>query len=107
MRLQEPHIRAKEGVNLAKRIEVEYEGKKVPAELLEYTTRAEPWAEYELEDGSQIRIKAVLAQVFRVVGHFQPNGDPVYGLQVGNLPVFTVNPTLVRDASGSNSEKIG
>jgi hypothetical protein len=86
---------------LARKITVEYQGARAQALQLDFTTVAEPWAEYELEDGTQIRIKPVLAQIFRVIDQFQPNGDPVYGLQIGTLPVFTIPPDLVRRSTPS------
>jgi hypothetical protein len=89
-------IRQGETHKLARTINVEYEGQRVQALLLDVKTVAEPWAEYELEDGTQVRIKPVLAQVFRVIDRYQPNGDPVYGLQMGTLPVFTISPELTQ-----------
>jgi len=75
---------------------VEFEGEKVPAEELEVTTQSEPWAMYVLEDGTHLKIKSVLAKAFRVIDRYQPNGDPVYGLQIGSLPIFTIAPNLLR-----------
>ncbi len=83
---------------LAKRVEVDFEGKRVPADQLNFTSNAEPWTEYELEDGTVIRIKSVLAQVFRVVDQYLPNGEPVYVMQIGNLPVVTIPSELKRHA---------
>lgn len=81
---------------MAKRVEVDFEGRRVPADQLSFTCSAEPWTEYELEDGTTIRVKSVLAQVFRVVDHYLPSGEPVYIMQVGNLPVVTVPSHLNR-----------
>jgi len=92
--------------DLAKRIEVEYEGKKVAAEQLEYTAKVpEPWAVYELEDGTQVKMKLILAQVFRIIDQYLPNGDPVYGLQVGNLPVFSYAPNLSKQPSAEKEHQ--
>jgi hypothetical protein len=87
---------AQKGSRLAKRIEVEYEGKRVPAEQLEFKSGPEPWAEYQFEDGTVLKVKAVLASVFRVIDQFKPDGEPVYGLMIGNLPVFSIPPELKR-----------
>jgi hypothetical protein len=86
--------------HLAQRIEVEYEGKKVAAEQLEFTAKIpEPWAIYEVEDGTQVKIKPILTKVFRIIDQYLPNGDPVYGLQLGNLPVFSYAPNLSEQSS--------
>jgi hypothetical protein len=91
---------------LAKRIEVEYEGKKVAAEALEFSAVSpEPWAVYQLEDGTQVKVKTVLAQVFRIIDKYLPNGDPVYGLQVGNLPVFTYASNLPQPATTQEEQR--
>jgi hypothetical protein len=97
---------AEERHNLSKRIEVEYEGKRVPAEQLEFTAKIpEPWALYELEDGTQVKIKTVLAQVFRIVDAHLPNGDPVYGIQVGTFPAFTYASNLSQPITVEKEQK--
>jgi hypothetical protein len=39
---------------------------------------SESFAEYELEDGSKIRVKFVASSFLRVEGEFGPDGKPVY-----------------------------
>lgn len=38
----------------------------------------ENWNTYVLLDGTKLRMKAILAEVFRVDGQYAPNGDPLY-----------------------------
>ena len=38
----------------------------------------EPFVEYELEDGSKIRVKFVASSFLRVENEFAPDGKPVY-----------------------------
>ena len=60
---------------------------------------------YELEDGTQLKIKLILAKVFRIIDQYLPNGDPVYGLQVGNLPVFSYAPNLSKESSAKKEQQ--
>ena len=41
---------------------------------------AEKWNTYALHDGTTLKVKAVLAGVMRVDGHYAPNGDPLYSV---------------------------
>lgn len=91
---------------MAKRIEVQYQGKTVPAEELEFRSTSEPWTEYQLEDGTVIKIKAILASVHRLVDRYKEDGEPVYGLVIGNLPVLSIPPALKQVPTQSpNAEK--
>jgi len=52
-------------------------------------TRAnETTSEYELEDGSILRVKNVANSFLRLEGQFNPDGTPIYLVQGG--PVVTV-----------------
>ncbi len=42
----------------------------------------EVWSEYNLQDGTRIRIRPVLAAAFRVEGQWMPDGEPVYGVKL-------------------------
>jgi hypothetical protein len=48
----------------------------------------EPFCEYELEDGSKIRVKHVVTSFVRIDGEFAPDGRPLYLVFAG--PVVTV-----------------
>jgi len=48
----------------------------------------ESWQEYELADGSLIKIRQVLNRVIRIDDEFNPDGSPVYTIQAqGSLAV--------------------
>lgn len=55
----------------------EYQGRKVQGQSVEFTARSENWQQYELEDGSQLKVKIVLLDVVRL-DEYGDNGDPVY-----------------------------
>jgi hypothetical protein len=51
------------------------------AELVEVTSSSEPWSTYLLADGSHLRMKVVLAEVWRVIDEYDNDGNPVYVMQ--------------------------
>jgi hypothetical protein len=52
------------------------------------TKAVEHFNEYELEDGSALRVKSVATSIIRVEGQFTPDGKPVYIVLTG--PVVSV-----------------
>ena len=57
---------------------VVYNGKQVEAEVMEFTSPAEPWTEARVADGTLIRFKLVVREVVKMVGEFNKDGEPVY-----------------------------
>jgi len=51
------------------------------AEYVEITSSSEPWSTYLLSDGSQVKQKAVLSEVWRVIDEYDAEGNPVYVLK--------------------------
>lgn len=51
------------------------------AESVDVTSSSEPWANYLLSDGTTIRMKAVLTEVWRVIDEYDNEGNPMYVLQ--------------------------
>ena len=55
---------------------------RAPKEALAFTAKQEPWAIYELEDGSMVRIRIMLVKAIEHRGPdgkmaFGPNGEPM------------------------------
>lgn len=69
---------------MAKR-KMNYGGREVSVEEIEFEAEREPWNVYILSDGSQLKVKAVLSAVFRVDGEYAPNGDPIYMVQASPI----------------------
>lgn len=51
---------------------------------LRYTTLAEEWNEYIVDDGSRVRIKSTVMQISKTT-KFDRNGDPIYLVDTNNL----------------------
>jgi hypothetical protein len=78
---------------------IEYEGRQVPAQELEFETEKEPWTVYRLEDGAVLKLKQVLAKVARLTENFKPDGEPIYVMQFGSLTVVDVPDELKKKAA--------
>jgi hypothetical protein len=55
---------------------------KGPSEPIDIVSSKEGWSEYTLADGTVIRAKGVLLDVKRLVNQYNPEGDPIYVLQL-------------------------
>jgi hypothetical protein len=64
--------------NVANQKVVDYQGKKVTGEIVDFESSPENFNNYALADGTNIKIKTVLLEVVRIVDEYGPNGDPVY-----------------------------
>ena len=51
----------------------------VDAYEMNFKAKSEPWAVYELEDGTTLRVRINLDKVYRIDGQYHPTtGDPSY-----------------------------
>jgi len=97
--------KAVKGEQLAKRTQVQFEGKLVPADQLDFETEKEPWSIYKLEDGTVVRLKTILGSVSRLVDRYKPDGEPIYLLGVGGMPMMDVPPELRQQATQPKDQK--
>jgi len=63
------------------RRKVNFMGQMRDAVIVDFEADKESFSTYILHDGTSLKIKAVLTEVLRIEGLYQPNGDPVYGVQ--------------------------
>lgn len=64
-----------------------WQGQEVEAVEIDFRSVREDWNEYDLKDGSTLRIKVVLADINRIEGKFDGEGNPIYVVKSGNLVV--------------------
>ncbi len=55
------------------------------AELIEVQSSQENWNQYLLADGSVLKSKAVLTEVWRVIDEYDQEGNPLYVLKAGAM----------------------
>jgi hypothetical protein len=57
-----------------------YLGRQVPGQPVEFEPTSEPWSQYKLADGTELKVKMVLLNVARL-DEFNEQGEPVYQFQ--------------------------
>ena len=72
-----------------RRVRINFAGQQVDAASVDAAQATERWNEYLLDDGTVLKAKLVLTNVFRVDGQYDPEGNPVYVIQSTN--VLSVN----------------
>lgn len=65
---------------MSNRRKVNFGGVMRDATIIDFEADKESFSTYILHDGTSLKIKAVLTEVFRIEGVYQPNGDPMYGV---------------------------
>ena len=66
---------------------VPWQGREVDTLSIPFKSIKEDWNEYDLEDGTTLRMKAVVSDIVRVDGQFDPEGNPLYLVKAGNMVV--------------------
>jgi hypothetical protein len=61
----------------------------VLGELVPIQNTQESWNQYLLQDGSLLKMKMVVTDIYRVEGEFDPEGNPVY--MVKSSQIMSVN----------------
>ncbi|MGB6472492.1 MAG: hypothetical protein WBF04_00280 [Candidatus Sulfotelmatobacter sp.] len=67
------------------RRKINFQGQDVEAELVDFEADKEQWSTYILQDGTSLKVKAVVTEVARLLGMYGPNGDPVYMIQASQV----------------------
>lgn len=67
------------------------------AELVDIASSQEPWTECHLADGSTIKSKLVVSEVWKILNEFNADGDPVYVVKA-QVVTSTVTPEHLRRA---------
>ena len=55
------------------------------AERIEIEDAQEQWNQYRLADGSLLRVKQVATEVWRIVGEYDAEGNPLYVIRTAGV----------------------
>lgn len=66
-------------------MKVQYQGRQVEGESVDFFTRKEDFNEYQLTDGKTLRIKMVVTRIIRLEEEKAPDGSPIYLIQSQNV----------------------
>ena len=72
---------------------INWQGREVPAEELEFEPLREGWNEYRTEDGTLLKLKAVVAKIIRLDA-YTAEGDPIYNVTSSNVVTAVVQPNM-------------
>ena len=64
---------------------INFQGQEVDAPEVEFQTHKEDWNEYQLMDGSFVKIKLVVGSIFRIPDEYDAEGNPVYVVRSQNV----------------------
>ncbi len=81
---------------MSNRRKINFNGQLHDATIVDFEADKESFSTYILHDGSSLKIKAVLTEVFRIEGLYLPNGDPVYGVQAQQVLAVNAPESLRR-----------
>jgi hypothetical protein len=74
---------------------VEFQGKEVWGEEVDFEIERENWNTYILHDGTKLKMKSVVAKVTRL-DLFKNDGEPIYLVNASNIVAADVPDTLKR-----------
>jgi hypothetical protein len=66
-------------------VRVPFEGKTVEGIDLDFKTQKEEWNEYQVNDGTIIRMKVVVTNIARVIDKYDNDGNPIYVVKSSNV----------------------
>jgi hypothetical protein len=55
------------------------------AELIEVRQSNELWNDYLLSDGTALKMKTIVSEVWRIVGEYDNEGNPIYFVRSTNI----------------------
>jgi len=82
-------------------MKIKYGGREVEVDLVDVLEAKEPWAEYKLADGTELRVRFVLGAVYRARNEYTEDGDPLYITRSQNIVVAIV-PEELRKEEGDD-----
>jgi hypothetical protein len=66
-------------------VRVPFEGKTVEGVDLDFKALKEEWNEYQVNDGSIIRMKVVVTNIAKIIDRYDTDGNPIYVVKSSNV----------------------
>ena len=79
-------------------VEIPYEGETVRAYEIEFTTESDNWGEYKTEEGFRIKMRSVVARIYRLAEKVREDGTPIHLLH-GSVVIDTTPPGARKGAT--------
>ena len=73
---------------------INWQGRQVDAVPVKFKSIREEWNEYDLDDGSRIRMKTIVSDVVRIPDEYDAENNPIYVIKSTNMVVVSSPDTL-------------
>jgi hypothetical protein len=83
-------------INMSNKVKLNLGGKVVWGELISVQQAQEGWSQYLLADGSIVKMKVVVTDVFRVENEYDAEGNPIYYVKSTNVVSVNASEELRR-----------
>jgi hypothetical protein len=81
---------------------VNYQGVERDAVEVDFKIVKEDWNEYNLDDGTRIKLKPVATVIIRIPGVFDSDGNPIYMVKSSNVMAVSAAANLKKEAEESS-----
>ena len=83
---------------MSNRVTLDFQGKKVTGQKVNFDIEKENWNKYLLDDGTKLRVRLVVAQVVRLDNEYTREGEPIYVINSTNVVSADVPDHLQKNA---------
>lgn len=83
---------------MSNKVKLNLGGREVWGEVIPVQQAQEGWSQYLLADGSIVKMKVVVTDVFRVENEYDAEGNPIYYLKSTNVLSVNASEELRRKA---------
>ena len=77
---------------------IEWQGRDVDGVEVRFRSVREDWNEYDLDDGSTLRMKLFVSDIVRLEGEYDAENNPIYVVKSGNVVVVKAPDHLKKKA---------
>ena len=81
-----------------------YQGKEIDAVEVDFKIVKEEWNEYDLADGTRIRLKIVASNMIRALNEYDNDGNPIYLVKSSNILAVSVPENLKKGKDKGTKE---
>jgi hypothetical protein len=75
---------------MATNVKVPFQGAMVDGVEMDFKTIREEWNEYQISDGSTIRVKLVMTNIVKLKDKHDQTGTPIYSVKSSNVLAVSV-----------------
>jgi hypothetical protein len=75
----------REEISMERTIKVPFQGKTVDGLDMDFKSIKEDWNEYQINDGTIVRMKVVVVNIAKVTDKYDNEGNPVYIVKTSNV----------------------